>query len=97
MFDSLKVVLPLSDVPDGEKVSKVTGSKLYVVRRSPGVFVTSECRGECHPQVRLNVEPGCVCLISDSGDISINHGSTEVMWRTSLDNLVMHRDIEGSK
>lgn len=93
MFDSLKVVLPLSDVPDGEKVSKITGSKLYVVRRSPRVFVHEEC----HPPVKLNVDSGCVCLISDSGDISVYPGSTKVLWMTSLDNLVMHRDIEGPK
>ena len=79
---NLSVVIPLGEVPDGETVTKLTGSKPYIVSRSVKLY--SEVQGVSNKVIEP--DPSCVFMIGDSS-INIASATKKVLWQTNLERL----------
>jgi len=91
-MDEVKVIVPLSVVPDDSTVTKRTGTKEYTKRSKltvygPGKEIKSIEAGE-----------GVVFLIDDSGNINAMSETTEVGWLAcEYDLQVLFRGDLGSQ
>lgn len=78
----MKIILPIGDVPEGETVTKATGAKKYIVRKSISVYRQGETQviesGE-GVMFLMPVEP--------SGNINTLPAHKEVAWDLTLDKL----------
>lgn len=71
----MKLVLPASMLPDGSKVTKVSGEKRYTIRRSIQVYVKAGVT--LQPQL-LPAGDGVVFLVSAEGDATAYPATVEV-------------------
>ena len=93
-FENLVLIMPVGDIPDQSVVTKVTGQKEFVVRKSFRLW--SEVEGQ--KQIPIQIADGCVVLVSrDSGDACVVAGTTLMKWKTSLRSLQFHESIGRSK
>lgn len=76
----LKVIIPVGDVPEGETVTKVAGTKKYVVRDALTLYNPVGDRQE------LKAADGCR-ILSYEGSATAIPSESEVVWRTTLADL----------
>jgi hypothetical protein len=89
-----KVMLPLSEIPEGATVSKVTGQVEFTVRDTIALTVYNEAK------TRQTITPhdGCRFLLGARGDISAYSGKTEFHWHATAEELYRYFEdvLEGT-
>lgn len=76
----IKVIIPIGDVPEGEVVTMLTGTKEYAVRDSLVLYSVEGARQELEAAVGTRI-------MSCEGHSTAVHGDKEVVWQTTLDDL----------
>lgn len=87
-----KVMLPLSEIPEGSTVSKVTGQVEFTVRDT--IIVYNEDR----TRQTLTPHDGCRFLLGDRGVIGAYSGKTEFHWHATAEELYQYFEdvLEGT-
>lgn len=82
-MSKIKVILPVGEIPLGSNVTKVNGSKLYVLRDRLRLF-------SLNPQdaKELVASPGTVLLVSETGDANAVPVATEHVWHIAVPTLM---------
>jgi hypothetical protein len=76
--EPISVILKAAVIPDGSTVSKVTGEKQYILKRSIKLYGSD--------QKEVIPDPNTVFLISE-GSVNQYPNSTKLLWITTIDNL----------
>lgn len=93
MKDKLKIIVPLSECKNGDKITKVSGSKIYTVR--PKITVYGE-KGKFEEPSEILCSEGCVFLVSDDGRINAHPKTDQVALSLSFEELEYRVKIEGN-
>lgn len=80
MTSTIKVLVKIETVPDGEFVKKLGGTIPYQVLRNIKIFKSNN---EC---VNIIADYGTVFIVNGSNINSISN-SIEVVWETEIENL----------
>lgn len=80
-FCVCRLIVPAATIPEGSRVTKRTGRKIYVLRRVIKVFNTDNTNSE------MRAHNGAVYLVDDRGNINAYDGSTELVWHIALEEL----------
>lgn len=80
-----------SEIPLGSTVTKKNGEKQYTIRDCVKIY------GDNDPnrQRELRADDGTRFLISDSGDINVINGDTELVWHVSHCDLYLYLGVKG--
>ena len=86
----MKIILRSIDIPLESTVSKVTGTKEYIIKDRIRIF------GDDSKRELLAID-GTRLLISDRGDANSVTAETELIWHTDVDTLkrYLHLSIHG--
>lgn len=88
----IKFILPLSDIPDGSTVTKITGSKPYRVASQISIYDND--RNKLNGKRVINAESGTKFLIPYEGDdMSAYRSDREFVWEVGLSQA--HNFIDG--
>lgn len=79
----MKLIIPIRDIPLGSAVTKVGGTKPYIVRDCVKIYGDSDA----NRQREIRADDGTRFLVSDTGDITVVAGDTEHLWIVSDHNL----------
>jgi hypothetical protein len=82
MSQKIKVILPASEIPILSKVTKLTGTNKYTLRKE--LIVYSE-----DPKLKrvMNAEEGTIFLVDASGNAKCVNSSTQLVWETDIKDL----------
>lgn len=80
---TIRLKVPLGDVPAGDKITKLTGDKIYTVRDE--IMVYGETK-ERH-RVLEKHEHTYRYLFDENGSISEMFGDKQVIWLTTMEML----------
>jgi hypothetical protein len=91
-FESrIKFLLPLAQVPEGDTVTKRTGTKPYVVRDRLGIY-GGDSYGRKGEVEASHYGAGCRFLVNDRGDCQLMEGDRIVAWELTAEELRLHLD-----
>jgi hypothetical protein len=82
MKSEIKVILPAGKIPQGEIVSKITGTYKYNIHDS--IVIYHEVKNERQPII---AEKGTRFMTDHSGHISCISDEKELVWHTELADL----------
>lgn len=80
----IKVILPAFSIPEGRKVTKITGSTFYTLLKEIKVY------GEKKEDLQVLSSPDVRYLVGENGSINAISAGKELMWRASADDLMRY-------
>ena len=81
----IKVIVPIKFVPDGEVITKRTGTARYTVQREIRIFTSKVTE-----QTRIKAKDGVVFYTKGDGTFNAMSEGTEVVWVTTWGRLQCH-------
>jgi hypothetical protein len=76
----MKLLIPIKDVPEGERVTKKTGEKLYTVRDRIRIF-----SDDVNVRKEIKADDGVRFLVNDNGDVNAVDAKSEYIWYVDVD------------
>jgi len=79
-MSEIKIILRAVNIPDKSVVTKKTGTKEFVLRKSISVYIAGEEKQDIKAE-------GSVFLIDNEGNINSFDWNKELLWRTTYNKL----------
>lgn len=86
--DTIKVILPSLNIPDGATVTKVGGQKKYTLRRVIKIYGGGTTDDGKTMVQTIDAAPDACYIVSDTGDANIIFRTTELMWHVNAGTLL---------
>jgi len=86
----IRILARVGDLEDGSKVTKRTGEKIYIVRRSITIYDGKDSQ-------KIECKGGAVFLVDSNGNANVYDYGTTVLWSASVSDVFRYIDPEEDK
>lgn len=83
----IKVIMPAGELPNGARVTKKTGEKVYTLRDEVRMFATTSGAGDQAVVHKLTAGEGARFIVGENGDGAAIPSTLELVWHTFENDL----------